>query len=130
MRDLAPRAELVYAAALFRRDPDLWRERLEAAIEVEVEGELYQQLRTAAGRALKAPPSDRSIALSALGDLVHAIGGELGRAPKSVPETPPIERRLSTTRPPVTLAAETARPKKLRSAPLELPPQRLPYPDD
>lgn len=130
MTDLSTRAELVFAASLYRNDPEVGRARLAAALELEVEGSLYEQLRTAARRALNAPPMDRGLVLASLGELIHAIGAELGRAPKARAEDPPIERRLSTTRPPVTLATETARPRKLRSEPLDLPPQRLPYPDD
>lgn len=71
---LSANVELLVSAHLFCVDPARARERVERAIESEVTGLLYNQLRDACRNALKAPKSDLPLACSAIGDLITAIG--------------------------------------------------------
>lgn len=73
MTELPPNSELLWSASLFKTDPAKGRERLAAAVELPVAGQLYEQLRTACQNALKAPRIDLPLACEGIGEVIAAI---------------------------------------------------------
>lgn len=106
------RTTLLVAAHHFLADPKRYRDKLAEAVLLEVERPLYEQLRTAARRWLRAEPDQMPAIREAASDLFRAISDEVDQRRAAdrrrdeaaqrlamQPPLPPAERRTLDGRP-------------------------------